>query len=137
MENKTFEKNNSDIRKQNYDEFMENLNNDEENNAKIIYNQIKRDQGKFIDFCFCGDDNDYYNGFLLTVVTTDDDYYYVYLTKDKQIRQMTCVSAYTIKENEDCQIPLTDVEIGKMLNDLFENPNSLDSIIYWGKYKID
>lgn len=126
------------IRKQNYDSFMYFLNNDEEdNNAKTIYEQIKQDQGKYINFMSCGDDNDCYEGFLLTVVSTDEDYYYVYLTKDGQIRQMTCVSDYETREGEEYKNPFSDKEIANLLKETFDKPSSLDAIIYRGKYDIE
>ena len=111
---------------------MQNLKSQESNNAKFIYNNIKKDQGKFIKFDYGGE------GLLLTVVATDEDYYYVYLTKDKKIKLNTCVSEYIVYQNEDFNNFITKEEIATMFKKEFDsNDYSDEVIIYRGMFDID
>ncbi len=125
------------VRKRNYDSFMEALNDTNGmNNAKLIYNQIITDQGKFVSFgLFKNDEDEKYKGVLLSVCASDEDYYYVYLKKDNTIGLMTCVGCYKVTD-ENYQTNLSDKEIAKMLSNKFDSDTSLDALIYRGKYSI-
>lgn len=123
------------LKKRNYDWFMESLKSDENNNAKLIYEEIKKDQGKYITFTFGGKSDLKYAGILLSIAVSDDDYYYVYLDGNNEIQEMTCVSGYRVTdENYVCK--LTSKEIGKMLTERFDTENSMEALIYRGKYDI-
>ena len=122
-------------RKRNYDEFMKSKEDSLYGNAKLIHNQIKKDQGKYVKFKLLGDTDNDYMGFLVSVVASDEDYYYVYLQGGK-LKLMTCVSGYIVDNNEEHINPFSDKEIGQMLYDRFEDKNSMDAVIYWGKYEI-
>lgn len=121
-------------RKRNYDNYVNALEEEGFNNAKIILDEIRNDQGKYVCFSFCEELKDKYKGILITVVASDEDYYYVYL-KDNKLELMTCVSGYKVIESKE-EVPYSDEEIGQMLYDKFENRNSTDAVIYWGKYQI-
>ena len=125
------------MRKRNYDSFMEALNDTNGmNNAKLIYNQIITDQGKFVSFGFFKNDEDEkYKGVLLSVCASDEDYYYVYLKEDNTIGLMTCVGCYKVTD-ENYQAKISDKEIAKMLSDKFDSDTSLDALIYRGKYSV-
>ena len=106
------------------------------NNAKLIYNHIITDQGKFVSFVlFKNDEDEKYKGVLLSVCASDEDYYYVYLIKDNTIGLMTCVGGYKVTD-ENYQTNLSDKEIAKMLSTKFDSDTSLDALIYRGKYSI-
>lgn len=123
-------------RKENYDEYMRALEDKEINNAKLILNEIKKDQGKYVVFDFGGERDPRFEGFLLTVVASDEDYYYVYLKQDKMLGFVSCVSGYKVIENEEHECPLTNKEIFKMLHNKFEEEENCDALIYLGKYKL-
>lgn len=123
------------LRKRNYDWFMESLQSDEKNNAKLIYEEIKKDQGKYITFTFGGKPDLKYAGILLSIAASDEDYYYVYLDGNNEIQEMTCVSGYkVIDENYACK--LTNKAIGKMLTERFDAEYSMKALLYRGKYDI-
>ena len=115
-------------KKENYDHFMNNLKSQEWNNAKLVYNEIKKDQGKFIKFPL-GEE-----GLLLTIVATDEDYYYAYLTKDKKIRLTTCVSEYKVCENQELNIFINKEEIAEMLKKHFDSNDCDEVILYRGMF---
>ena len=117
-------------KKKNYEHFMHNLKSQESNNEKFIYNNIKKDQGKFIKFDHGRE------GLLLTVVATDEDYYYAYLTKDKKIILSSCVIEYIVYQNEDFNNFITKEEIAIMLKKEFDSNNSDEVIIYRGMFDI-
>lgn len=123
-------------RKENYDEYMRALEDKKMNNAKLILNEIKKDQGKYVVFNFGGKRDPRFEGFLLTVVASDEDYYYIYLKQDNTLGFVTCVSAYKVVENEEHECPLTNNEIFKMLHNKFEEEENGEALIYWGKYKL-
>lgn len=123
-------------RKENYDEYMRALEDKEMNNAKLILNEIKKDQGKYVVFDFGKDRDPRYEGFLLSVAASDEDYYYVYLKQDNTIGLLTCVSGYHPIEDEEHICPLSDKEIFKMLHNKFEEEENSDALIYLGKYKL-
>ena len=114
-------------KKKNYDNFMLNLKSQEWNNEKLVYNEIKKDQGKFIKFPFGGGE-----GLLLTIVATDEDYYYAYLTKDKKIRLTTCVSEYKVCENQEFNI--NKEEIAEILKKDFDSNDCDEVILYRGMF---
>lgn len=123
------------LRKRNYDWFMESLKSEEKNNAKIIYEEIKKDQGKYVTFTFCGESDPKYMGVLLSIAVSDEDYYYVYLDENDEIQEMTCVSGYkVIEENYVCKF--TNKAIGKMLTERFDAEDSMEVLVYRGKYEI-
>ena len=115
-------------KKENYDNFIQYLKSQEWNNSKIVYNEIKKDQGKFIKFPF-GEE-----GLLLTIVATDEDYYYAYLTKDKKIRLTTCVSEYKVCDNQESNIFINKEEIAEILKKEFDSNNCDEVILYRGMF---
>lgn len=123
-------------RKENYDQYIKALEDKEENNAKLILNEVKRDQGKYVIFDFGGHRDPKFEGFLLSVAASDEDYYYVYLKQDNTIDMLTCVSGYHLVEDEEHICPLSDKEIFKMLHNRFEDEENCDALIYFGKYEL-
>lgn len=123
-------------RKRNYDEYMRALEDKAENNAKLILEDIKKDQGKYVFFTFQSGRDEKYEGFLISVVASDEDYYFVYLTNDNRLRLITCVSGYKVIEDEEHKMVFTDKEIGIMLYDRFDCESSTDAVIYRGKYEV-
>lgn len=122
-------------RKINYDNFMTKLNNESVNNTKIIYEDIKRDQGKYVQFLSPFDGNVNYEGYLLALTATDEDYYYVYLDDYNELRIMTCVGDYKIVDENKAPM-FTDKEIAKMLSDRFDIDECLEAVVYKGKYAL-
>lgn len=121
-------------RSENFNEYMRALEDKKMNNAKLILNRIKKDQGKYVVFDFGGERNPRFEGFLLSIAASDEDYYYVYLKQNNTIDMMTCVSTYHVVEDEEHVCPLSDKEIFKMLHDKFEIGENSDALIYLGKY---
>jgi hypothetical protein len=123
-------------RRENYNEYMKALEDKEMTNAKLILNEIKKDQGKYVTFNFGGNRDSRFEGFLLTVVAGDEDYYYVFLKQDNTLGLVSCVSGYNVVEEEQHECPLTDKEIFKMLHAKFEEEENSDALIYLGNYKL-
>lgn len=72
------------------------LKSSENNNAKVIYNEILQDGGNVVSFN--GDEC----GLLVAAVATDEDYYWVYINSDLKICLSSCVGSYDILEYNDC-----------------------------------
>lgn len=80
-------------------ELIQELKSKENNNLKLIRNELSKDKGKLVRFC---PDED--AGILLCAVSTDEDYYYVTVNnKDNRINfeYNTCCGGYEIVEDEN------------------------------------
>lgn len=111
--------------------FEEQLHKETDNNAKSIYSEIKSNQGKMVAFSYKEDDC----GILITVVATDEDYYWTYYNLGKnEFCFSSCVGGYNIID-ENPQVPFSDEQMGKKMQERFSIPYCMDAVVYWGKYK--
>lgn len=72
------------------------LKSNETNNAKLIYQKIEKDGGKYVSF---GGRGNY--GILVCATSTDEDYYWCFLDKDRNIQFSSCVGGYEILDEDD------------------------------------
>lgn len=90
---------------------------EEDNNLKLIVNELKEDCGKIVSFY---EDNTPL--LLICAVSSEDDYYYVCLEKNMKFHYETCVSKYSIIDNESI--------ITEMKEWQKENMNEIKNAIY-------
>lgn len=90
------------------------LDEDGDNNAKLIYKDILKDGGKFVSF-----GSRFNNGGLLVcAVSSDEDYYWAYIESNLKIHLSSCVGGYDIIDGDEVEF--------NILNYLIENdPESL------------
>lgn len=90
---------------------------EEGNNLKLIANELKEDCGKIVSFY---EDNTPL--LLICAVSSEDDYYYVCLEKNMKFHYETCVSKYSIIDDEKI--------IAEMKEWQKENINEIKNAIY-------
>ena len=90
---------------------------EEDNNLKLIVNELKEDCGKIVSFY--GDNTPL---LLICAVSTEEDYYYVCLEKNMRFHYETCVSKYSIIDDEKI---ITEMKEWKK-----ENINEIRNAIY-------
>lgn len=90
---------------------------EEDNNLKLIVNKLKEDCGKIVSFY--GDNTPL---LLICAVSTEEDYYYVCLEKNMRFHYETCVSKYSIIDDEKI---ITEMKEWKK-----ENINEIRNAIY-------
>lgn len=90
---------------------------EEDNNLKLIVNELKEDCGKIVSFY--GDNTPL---LLICAVSTEEDYYYVCLEKNMRFHYETCVSKYSIIDDEKI--------ITEMKEWQKENMNEIKNVIY-------
>ena len=90
---------------------------EEDNNLKLIVNELKKDCGKIVSFY--GDNTPL---LLICAVSTEEDYYYVCLEKNMRFHYETCVSKYSIIDDEKI---ITEMKEWKK-----ENINEIRNAIY-------
>lgn len=92
----------------------ENLDEDGDNNTKLIYKDILKDGGKFVSFGSLPNDV----GLLVCAVSSDEDYYWVYIETNLKVHLSSCVGGYEIIEGNEVEF--------NILKHLIENdPESL------------
>lgn len=90
---------------------------EEENNLKLIVNELKEDCGNIVSF---HEDNTPL--LLVCAVSTEDDYYYVGLEKGMKFHYETCVNKYSIINDEKI--------IAEMKEWQKENINEIKNAVY-------
>lgn len=92
----------------------EKLDEDGDNNTKLIYKDILKDGGKFVSFGSLPNDV----GLLVCAVSSDEDYYWVYIETNLKVHLSSCVGGYEIIEGNEVEFSI--------LKHLIENdPESL------------
>lgn len=92
----------------------EKLDEDGDNNTKLIYKDILKDGGKFVSFGSLPNDV----GLLVCAVSSDEDYYWVYIETNLKVHLSSCVGGYEIIEGNEVEF--------NILKHLIENdPESL------------
>lgn len=92
----------------------EELDEDGDNNTKLIYKDILKDGGKFVSFGSLPNDV----GLLVCAVSSDEDYYWVYIETNLKVHLSSCVGGYEIIEGNEVEF--------NILKHLIENdPESL------------
>jgi hypothetical protein len=87
---------------------------DSNSNAKLIYEEILKDGGKFVSFGSLPNDV----GLLVCAVSSDEDYYWVYIETNLKVHLSSCVGGYEIIEGNEVEF--------NILKHLIENdPESL------------
>lgn len=87
------------VKQENLQEVQKQLNSQDKNNAKIIYNKLIDDVGKKVNF---RDEAD--GGILVCAVASDEDYYYVIVNEnDYKTTFSSCVCKYTIIDENPIQ----------------------------------
>nr|DAF43855.1 MAG TPA: hypothetical protein [Myoviridae sp. ctNQV2] len=87
---------------------------DNNSNAKLIYEEILKDGGKFVSFGSLPNDV----GLLVCAVSSDEDYYWVYIETNLKVHLSSCVGGYEIIEGNEVEF--------NILKHLIENdPESL------------
>lgn len=75
------------------------LDEDDDNNAKLIYKDILKDGGKFVSFGSRFNNN----GLLVCAVSSDEDYYWVYIESNLKIHLSSCVGGYDIIDGDEVE----------------------------------
>jgi hypothetical protein len=87
---------------------------DSNSNAKLIYEEILKNGGKFVSFGSLPNDV----GLLVCAVSSDEDYYWVYIETNLKVHLSSCVGGYEIIEGNEVEF--------NILKHLIENdPESL------------
>lgn len=116
--------------------FKEELSSKQDNNAKLLFKDIEKNQGKCISFSYNTNNILKDSGILLSIAGTDEDYYYIFLNNKKEIHLISCVAKYKILNNNLLDINISNIEISNLLKNKFINNNfSIDTLLYLGKYK--
>lgn len=90
---------------------------EEDNNLKLIVNELKEDCGKIVNFY-----EDKTPLLLICTVSSEEDYYYVCLEKNMKFHYESCVSKYSIIDDEKI--------IAEMKEWQKENMNEIKNAIY-------
>ena len=90
---------------------------EEDNNLKLIVNELKEDCGKIVNFY-----EDKTPLLLICAVSSEEDYYYVCLEKNMKFHYESCVSKYSIIDDEKI--------IAEMKEWQKENMNEIKNAIY-------
>lgn len=90
---------------------------EEDNNLKLIVNELKEDCGKIVSFY-----KDNTPLLLVCAVSSEEDYYYVCLEKNMKFHYKTCLSKYSIIDDEKI--------IAEMKEWRKENINEIKNAIY-------
>ena len=90
---------------------------EEDNNLKLIANELKEDCGKIVSFY-----KDNIPLLLICAVSSEEDYYYVCLEKNMKFHYETCLSKYSIIDDEKI--------IAEMKEWRKENINDIKNAIY-------
>ena len=90
---------------------------EEDNNLKLIVNELKEDCGKIVSFY-----KDNIPLLLVCAVSSEEDYYYVCLEKNMKFHYETCLSKYSIIDDEKI--------IAEMKEWRKENINDIKNAIY-------
>lgn len=96
--------------------------------AKILINELKRDQGKLVK---CGVSDE--PKMLVALSSTDEDYYYVTIDVNGNFHMYSCVGGYKVVD-ENYETKLDYFEIKKKLLEKFDRTKTIETIVYYGRY---
>lgn len=83
-------------------------------NFFLIKKQLERDGGKIVSFA----PNVNETGILIGATSTNEDYYYAFITSEGKMKSMTCVSGYTVADEENFPQFGTKTILDKIMNEL-------------------